>query len=212
MSLEGSLDSWHRRAIHNVWLQLFTAIVRVLLAIAFIPAGLTKMTGHRFTMLPISTPVGYYFDALYNTQGYYRFIGTAQVIAGLLLLFRSTATLGAVLYFPIIINIVVITAAIPDFGNTRFISAAMSVACFYLLCWEWDRWKRLLPFEQSHHAGMGLMIPLMTSMGLGFMGILGAHLARLRHSSPIISIALILVGTVIGLMLIVRHYRNFDSA
>src|SRR5689334_3372751 len=123
MSLEGSLDSWHRRAIQNVWLQLFTAIVRVLLAIAFIPAGLTKMTGHRFTLLSTSTPVGYYFDALYQTQGYYRFIGTAQLVAGVLLLFRGTATLGAVLYFPIIINIVVITASIPDFGNTRFITA-----------------------------------------------------------------------------------------
>jgi hypothetical protein len=86
----------------------------------------------------------------------------------------------------------------------------MSVACFYLLCWEWDRWKRMLPFQQSHHAGMGLMIPLMASMGLGFVGVLGAHLAWLRHTSPVVAIGEILVGAVIGVMVILRHKSGSD--
>jgi hypothetical protein len=208
MSLETSLDALHRRVISNIWLQLFTAIVRVLLGLAFIPPGLTKLVGHRFTLLPASTPVGYFFDALYQAQGYYRFIGAAQVMAGALLLFRSTATIGAVLYFPIIVNILGITISV-GFGNTRFITAGMALACLYLLCWDYDRWKALLPgFHRTpRHAGMSVMLPLVVSIALGLIGVLSLHDAWLRHLSYVTPLVEMAFGAIIGLAVIAKQRR-----
>src|SRR5262245_48049942 len=128
------LDAIHTNVVSNVRLRVFTAIVRVLLALAFTPSGLVKVLGHRFTLLPVSDPVGYFFDALFQAHGYYRFIGLCQLIAAALLLSPTTATLGAVIYFPIILNIFVITLSV-DFGNTRLITGAMALGCLYLLFW-----------------------------------------------------------------------------
>jgi hypothetical protein len=208
MSLVTSLDTFHQRVISNVWLQLFTAIVRVVLGLAFIPPGFTKLAGHRFTLLPVTTPVGYFFDALYQAQGYYRFIGAAQVLAGILLLFRSTATIGAVLYFPIIVNILGITISV-GFGNTRFITAGMALACLYLLCWDYDRWISLLPgFHRApHHAGIGVMLPLVVSIALGLIGVLSLHDAWLRHLSYATPLVELAAGAIIGLAVIARQRR-----
>jgi hypothetical protein len=161
MTYIDNLDRLHARVIANVWLQLFTGIVRVLLAIGFILPGMTKVLGNRFTSLPVTTPVGSFFDAFFQAHEYYIFVGTAQVLAGILLLFRRTTTLGAVLYLPIILNIFVITVSI-GFALTEMITGLMTLANVYLLCWDYDRWKGLLPVEasESRHVGMAVLFSL----------------------------------------------------
>ena len=67
---------------------------RILLAMAFFPTGLVKATGQRFTLLPIENPVGFFFEAMYQTGPYWYFIGMVQVAAAVLLLIPATATLG----------------------------------------------------------------------------------------------------------------------
>ena len=130
------LESLHARVRGAPTMQRFTALTRVLLAIAFIPPGLTKLLGNPFTVLPTSTPVGYFFDAFFQADEYYRFVGLAQVAAALLLLFPRTATLGALVYFPIIVNIMIITLAI-GFQGTWVITILMTLACLYLLAWDY---------------------------------------------------------------------------
>src|SRR5829696_1445047 len=105
MTLEKTLDKMHASVTANKWLQIFTAFVRVLLAIGFIPPSLKKILGQPFTILPDSTPVGHYFNALYQTGFYYEFLGWGQLVAALLLLIPRTAHLGALAFFPIILNI-----------------------------------------------------------------------------------------------------------
>ena len=94
-SRETVLDKIHLSIIRNIWLQRFTVFNRLMLAAAFLPSGFTKAVGNRFTVLPVTNPVGYFFDALYQTGFYYNFIGLAQLFAALLLLFPRTGTLGA---------------------------------------------------------------------------------------------------------------------
>src|ERR1044072_7531747 len=89
----------------------FTWMTRILLALAFTPSGLTKALGHRFTQLGLDNPVGFFFEALYQSGFYWNFIGIAQLTAALLLLIPRTTTLGAVIYFPIILNIFLITVS-----------------------------------------------------------------------------------------------------
>src|SRR6266496_5175794 len=88
----------------NMWLRYFAIFCRIALALGFIPSGVVKVMGERFTALPSNHPLGHYFDALHLTGYYYTFIGVGQLIAALLLLIPRTALLGAIVYFPIILN------------------------------------------------------------------------------------------------------------
>jgi uncharacterized membrane protein YphA (DoxX/SURF4 family) len=137
------LDGVHATVKSNRWLGLFTWFTRVLLAVGFIPPGLTKLSGHPFTALSTDTPIGYFFDAFHQTGLWYGFVGACQVAAGLLLLTPWTAALGAVVYFPIILNIFVVTISM-DFGGTPVITGLMLLANTYLLCWDYDRLKHVL--------------------------------------------------------------------
>ena len=137
------LDQLHRRARDNYWLGWFTVMTRVLLAIGFVPSGLTKLLGNRFTLLDLDNPIGFFFEAIYQTGIYWQFIGFAQLTAAILLLIPRTATLGAVLYFPIILNIFLITVSL-NFTGTPFIIGPMLLASIYLLCWDYDVLKNLM--------------------------------------------------------------------
>lgn len=133
-------------------LRVFTGIVRMLLALAFLPSGLTKVMGHPFTTLPPTTPIGYFFDGFFQSGAYYRFVGVAQLLAATLLVFPRTAALGAVVYFPIILNIFVVTVSL-HFRGTWVITGLMLLGDTYLLAWDYDRWKALLPGARGSAKG-----------------------------------------------------------
>jgi len=135
-------DVFLSRVKQDKFLRIFTTFTRVMLAIGFLPSGWKKVAYERFTILGIDDPVGFFFEALYRAGFYYRFIGIAQVTAAILLLIPRTALLGALVYFPIILNIFVITVAM-NFRGTPFITGAMLLANVYLLCWDYDRLKRV---------------------------------------------------------------------
>ena len=119
-------------------LQRFTLMNRLLLAMAFLPTGLVKLTGQRFTILPVDNPVGFFFEAMYRTGPWWHFIGLVQVLAAVLLLVPRTATVGAVLFAPVVSSILLITIGV-GFGLTAVIVAGMLLANGWLLCWDADR-------------------------------------------------------------------------
>jgi uncharacterized membrane protein YphA (DoxX/SURF4 family) len=132
----------------NKWLRYFAVLCRIALALGFIPSGLVKVMGERFTALPSNQPLGHYFDALQLTGYDYTFIGASQLIAALLLLIPRTALLGAIFYFPIILNICVLTYAV-RFEGTR-IATLMLLANLFLLAWDYQRLKYILPFSRPN--------------------------------------------------------------
>ena len=138
MNIERNLEAIHAAVTSNAWAQLFTAFTRVILAVGFIPPSIRKILNLPFTVLPDAHPVGHYFNALYHTGYYYQFIGWGQLFAALLLLFPRTAHLGALMFFPIILNITVLTNSV-GFVGTKYITMLMLLACTYLLAWEYDR-------------------------------------------------------------------------
>src|SRR5204863_3319120 len=141
------LEHLYNEAKGNRWLRYFTVFCRVALALGFIPSGVVKVMGERFTALPSNHPLGHYFDALFLTGYYYTSIGVAQLTAALLLLIPRTALLGALLYFPIILNICILTYA-TRFEGTR-IATFMVLACTWLLVWDYNRLKHILPFTKA---------------------------------------------------------------
>lgn len=148
------LDALHARLVRSRALQRFTAFTRVLLAVGFAPPGLKKVLGIPFTSLGPDDPIGLFFAAFFQAEAFYVFVGLGQVAAALLLLWPRTATLGAVLYFPIIVVINAVTWSI-GFGGTRWITLLMTLACAWLLVWDWDRLRAILPRRPGRRAGFG---------------------------------------------------------
>jgi uncharacterized membrane protein YphA (DoxX/SURF4 family) len=137
------IDVLHLALRRSRWAARLVVATRVLLATAFIPTGLVKVLGQRFTLLSTDDPVGALFEAFYQTGAYWRFLGWAQVVAGVLLLLPRTAALGAVVFLPIIANIVVITWSV-DFAGTPLVTSLMLAGTVLLVFWDYHGWKRLV--------------------------------------------------------------------
>lgn len=148
MKLSSRLDQLHTTARQNKWLQYFTTFNRIALAAGFLPAGFVKITGERFTSLSSNHPMGHYLEALHHTGYYYTFIGIAQITAAILLLIPRTVTLGALIYFPIIINISILSLAV-RFEGSLLTSPLMVLSNLYLLCWNYDKLKFILPIKHT---------------------------------------------------------------
>lgn len=120
------MDRLHAWAVAQPSLRVLTLVTRVLLALAFVPSGLVKILGQPFTTLPTTDPVGYFFAGFFSAPGFYQFVGWAQCAAAGCLLVPRTATLGAVLYAPIIVNIFAVTVAIgPSSAFTRLVTGVL---------------------------------------------------------------------------------------
>jgi len=141
------LEQFYYEAKENKWYRYFAVFCRLTLAVAWIISGYVKILGERFAAgLSHNHPLGQYFDALLKTGYYYTFIGVGQIIVAILLLIPRTALLGAISSFPIILNICVLTYAV-RFEGTRA-ATFMLLANLFLLCWDYNRLKSILPFKQ----------------------------------------------------------------
>jgi len=137
------LEKFHAKIYDLNIFKLFTWGTRILLAIAFIPSGLKKVLGQRFTILNIDDPVGFFFEALYRTGLYWNFLGFMQLLVALLILIPRTATLGAILCLPIIINIFIIVVSM-GFKGTPYIAGLMLIANIYLLFWDFHKISKII--------------------------------------------------------------------
>ena len=128
--------------------KLAVIYLRYLVGFAFVFASIVKIKSMRFTSIPPTEPVGYFFDAMYQTGFYWNFLGWGQFIAGALLMTQRFATVGAMMFLPIILNVFVITHAI-DFGmGTPIITTLMLLATIFLILWDYKKWMIL--FRQDH--------------------------------------------------------------
>jgi hypothetical protein len=148
MIIASTLDRLHSRAKQNSWMWLFSVFCRLALALGFIPAALVKLMDERFASgLHAKHPMGAFLEALHQTGYYYTFIGVVQLAAAIFLLVPRTVTLGAFLYFPVILNITVLTYA-TRFDGSLFTAPLMTLANLYLLGWNYEKWKYILPFNR----------------------------------------------------------------
>ncbi len=201
-------------------LQRFTLMNRLLLAMAFLPAGLVKLLGQRFTILPVDNPVGLFFEAMYRTGPWWRFIGAVQVLAAVLLLIPRTATLGAVLFAPVVGSILLITIGV-GFGLTAVIVAGMLLANLWLLGWDADRlwaavaglWgsrRELHPLRDMHwveRAGWLLGGAAGMALFLATRGFVPMSAAPALLGAGAVAVALVIGGGIAG-VLRARQTRN----
>jgi len=139
-SMPDSIFVWLRS---QRFLLRLTVLTRILLAAGFIPTGMVKLLGQRFTTLPRSNAIGAFFEAMYQTGAFWNFMGAAQVLAGVLLLIPAFAHLGALVFLPVMACIVAIVTGV-DFGaGTILITVLMLLAVLYLMAWDYGRFRSL---------------------------------------------------------------------
>jgi uncharacterized membrane protein YphA (DoxX/SURF4 family) len=148
MNISSTLDRLHYQVRQNKWLGYFAVFNRIGLALGFLPSGFVKIAGERFTDLSVKHPMGNYLEALHRTGFYYTSIGVLQVTAAIFLLIPRIATLGAIIYFPIILNIFILSMAV-RFEGSWISSPLMILANLYLLCWDYHKLKFIFPWVKQ---------------------------------------------------------------
>ena len=134
----------------SILIQLFIVYSRYLIGVSFVFAGIVKIKGERFTTdvnqikgSTFNTP-GHLFETQYQSGLYWKFLGFGQLIAAFLLITQRFSKLGAVCFFPIILNIFFITASYDGFSGTHQITSLILLANITLLLWDWNELKTLV--------------------------------------------------------------------
>ncbi len=132
MALSGRL--MHHRVI---------VLIRIFLGLIFFTAGLSKLYfEHQFPV--VIGPVWLEERLAEHDLGLYaRFIAGSQIIAGLLLFSQRFSTLGAVLTFPIILNIFMVTVSM-EWQGTPYVNFVLLSLNVWLLAYDYPKLKFML--------------------------------------------------------------------
>ncbi len=144
-----TLDDVYLKIRTKVWLSKVVFLLRYLIGFAFIPSGMKKLLGMRFTQIPDNNPIGHFFEAMYQTGLYWNFLGAGQLLAAFLLMTQRFATIGAVIFSFIVINIFVITISL-QFAGTWIITSGLLIAGICLLLWDYNKLKFILMADNFH--------------------------------------------------------------
>lgn len=131
----------------KIWTQIFIIYTRYLIGGAFVFASFIKIKGDRFTAdsgaeNPINS-AWHFFETMYESGLYWKFIGLSQLFAGFLLMTQRYSKLGALVNLPIILNIFIITLSY-YFAFTPVITGLMLLANITLIVWDWNELKILI--------------------------------------------------------------------
>ncbi len=138
-SLERNVTALHRRrGAHLAIINL-----RILLAFAFLPAGVKKVLHQPFTDSTNHSRFHDFLHAFLATGWFYQFVGVLQLLVACLLFSQRFTLAGAALALPIITAIVAFTwsTAVPF---TATVATMMLLGVVALLLWELPRWRPLL--------------------------------------------------------------------
>lgn len=194
--------------------QLFIIYLRYIIGFAFVFASIVKIQGLRFTTdsgaeNPINT-AWHFFETMYQSGLYWKFLGLSQLLAGLILMTQKYAKLGALLFLPIIANVFVITISY-DFRGTPVITGLMLLANFILIAWDWNTLKILVNKKPSFQSKLRLENDsLWTILGILFFVLTIA--AKIFASSTTllpITLSFLIIG-VIGLVIGVKKHRKLQ--
>ena len=131
---------------------LVVIYTRYALGGAIVFASIIKIKGTRFTTnsgedYPIDS-AWHMFETFYQSGLFWEFIGWSQLLVGALLMTQKWAKLGALLCFPITLNIFVITLSY-YFAYTPVITGMMLLANVFLLAWDWQELKVLINLKPN---------------------------------------------------------------
>ena len=118
-------------------MKIFKAVVFVLFGLMFINAGLDKFF-HYMPMQPMEGEMKKIFDAINTLKWIIPLAGFVELIAGILVLFPKTRTLGSLMIFPVLIGILC--------HNATFMPEGLAIAGILFLINIWmiaDNWTKI---------------------------------------------------------------------
>jgi hypothetical protein len=131
-----------------LFLNWFVINLRFIIGFGFLPSGIKKILGNPFANPGQEGAFMEYLDALFATGLYYEVIGWAQVIAAVLLITQRYSTIGAILFLPIIFNIMVLT--ISTIGSlTPVIATLMFLGILFLMLWDYYKWINIFSSDNK---------------------------------------------------------------
>ncbi|CAM1343698.1 hypothetical protein [Tenacibaculum amylolyticum] len=195
--------------------QLFIIYLRYLIGFAFVFASIVKIQGLRFTTEsgaenPINS-AWHFFETMYQSGIYWKFLGLSQLFAGLLLMTQHYAKLGALLFLPIIANVFVITISY-DFRGTPIITGLMLLANLLLIAWDWDTLKVLVNKKPQYPAKQRLENDtIWVVIGLLFFALtIGAKVIASKTTFLPIALSFPIIG-IVGLIIGMKRHRKIQA-
>lgn len=195
--------------------QIFIIYTRYALGGAFVFASLIKIKGHRFTsesgaLDPINS-AWHFFETMYQSGLYWKFIGLGQLIAGFLLMTQRYSKLGALVNFPIILNVFIITLSY-YFAYTPVVTGLMLFANILLILWEWNTIKFLFNLKPEFDTTIRLEKDVIWQI-IGLLLFAFTFIYRLfidKYNIAFWAITCLLVGS-IGLILGLNRERKREK-
>jgi len=142
------MKNLYLRIRKNIILNRGVINLRYLIGLGFIPSGLVKVMNQPFTNPENTGAFAEFLHALHATGFYYNTVGLSQMLAAVLLMTQRFATLGALLFLPIIFNIMVLTLS--TIGSlTPIIASLMFLGTLFLLLWDLPKWINVFRKDQE---------------------------------------------------------------
>lgn len=212
------MSSYYESLRRNPFANWFVINLRFFIAYGFIPSGIKKIFGTPFANPGQQGAFMEYLDALHATGFYYEMIGWAQVIAAILLITQRFATLGAVIFLPIIFNIMVLTMS--TIGSlTPLIACLMFLGIVFLLFWDYYKWinifsndNKLMPIPQVNNYPkasrfwivIGVLILVLPVLTISLFKLFPEMLEKDNVKGIIIVLSSVLVPIIANLILLTR--------
>jgi len=111
--------------------------IRLVAGTLFIPSGLLKIQGYRFSMYCPQMYSGSFFYELQQTGVYWKFLGFCQLLTSLLLFSQRYTAFSALLYFSICVNIFVFVVG-AGLSEKTIIMIPLLVIALVLIIWDWS--------------------------------------------------------------------------
>jgi hypothetical protein len=136
--------NFYNRIKRAAFFHYFTVYVRYLLGGGFVYAALWKLPWNVDPTLFTETALtpAFAFRAIMRIKLLWYAVLLFQFVSGTLLLTQRFATIGAILYFPIILSITLLTISV-GFRGTWLVTSLMTVANLYLLLWDFDKFRAI---------------------------------------------------------------------
>lgn len=183
-------------------------LIRIFLGLVFFGAGMSKLYfEHQFP--GVIGPV-WLEDALskHGLGFYARFIAGSQVVAGLLLLTQRFATLGAIVTFPILLNIFMVTVSL-KWQGTPYINAFLLLLNAWLLAYDFHKLKFILTDKPAELKQISLKRISLSADFLWIVAVIGI-LISIPLSYHNLTIAWVLCGLMF-LLIIWNQWRKKEE-
>lgn len=189
------------------FLQIFTIYLRYLIGGAFVISvfSLGKFSSETFLNIQENPPLDSaerFFQTMTHSGIYWKFIGWTQIVAGFLLMTQRFAKLGALIFFPVILNIFMITISY-HFHGTPIITGLMLLANIYLIVWDWNT-IRFIATQPKTETGYSLPLKIINLSYWAYWGIvmfISILLLPFLHFDPVLGIFVCFLEGLIGFIL-----------